>query len=431
MSESRTVQIGPNRLGGILSVPSNARGLVVFVHGRGSSRHSPRNQLAARHMEKLGFATLLFDLLTETEALDRRNVFDIPLLASRVGQALRWLDQRDGVKDLPIGLFGASTGAAAAIVMAAKAPGVRAVVSRGGRPDLAVGSLLALKAPTLLIVGERDTDVLGLNRAACQRIECECRLAIVPRAGHLFEEEGTLERALRLAGNWFLEHLAEPARVSLPFDSRTQAGEYLANELARRFFPDPVVYALPRGGVPVAIPVARVLNAPLDLLMVRKIGTPGNPELAAASVVDGEQADIVPNDTVMRASGLDRRQIVELARHELAEIERRRSLYLPGRRPMRAAGHTAILVDDGVATGTSMRAAIHAVRRRNPHAVVVAVPVGAPETIDGLSHIVDACVCLARPERFGSVGAFYRDFHQLADEEVIRLLKQPATGAVQ
>lgn len=205
-------QLPPHGLGAFLGLPGRPRGLVLFAHGSGSSRFSPRNTFVAREPERRGFATLLFDLLTPEEAADRRRVFDIELLAKRLLEALRWARGDPRTDRLPFGLFGASTGAAAALVAAAEAPEeIEAVVSRGGRPDLAGGALPRVLAPTLLIVGERDEPVIELNRLAMRQMSCEVALEIVPGAGHLFEEPGTLERVVELAADWFGRHL-----VALP-----------------------------------------------------------------------------------------------------------------------------------------------------------------------------------------------------------------------
>jgi putative phosphoribosyl transferase len=202
------VQAGSVRLGGHLVIPDGAVGIVVFAHGSGSSRHSPRNRYVADVLDRAGLGTLVFDLLTEDEERDRSNVFDIDLLAHRLVGATRWLRDQPGAHSAPIGYFGASTGAAAALWAAAE-PGadIAAVVSRGGRPDLAAPRLAAVTAPTLLIVGGHDDLVLELNRTALAQLRCERRLAIVPGATHLFEEPGTLQAAAELARDWFSEHL--------------------------------------------------------------------------------------------------------------------------------------------------------------------------------------------------------------------------------
>jgi putative phosphoribosyl transferase len=204
-----TVQAGGVRLRGNLSLPDGAAGIVVFAHGSGSSRHSPRNRLVAATLHRAGLATLLFDLLTQAEEADRSNVFDIDLLARRLIDVTSWLSSRPDTRHLRIGYFGASTGAAAALSAAADPqPRVAAIVSRGGRPDLAGSALGRVRAPTLLIVGGHDETVLDLNRAAQARLRCESRLEIVPGATHLFDEPGALERAAELAEAWFGNHLA-------------------------------------------------------------------------------------------------------------------------------------------------------------------------------------------------------------------------------
>jgi putative phosphoribosyl transferase len=203
-----TVEVGGRRLEGDLSVPAEASGLVVFAHGSGSSRLSPRNRQVAAFLGDHRLATLLFDLLTEDEAADRRKVFDVELLAGRLLEVTRWARQEPGLEDLGIGYFGASTGAAAALIAAADEPGyVDAIVSRGGRPDLAADRLPAVRAPTLLIVGGADPEVLRLNRWALTMLQAPAALEVIPGATHLFEEPGALERVAELSARWFTQHL--------------------------------------------------------------------------------------------------------------------------------------------------------------------------------------------------------------------------------
>jgi putative phosphoribosyl transferase len=192
-------------------VPSGAGGVVAFAHGSGSGRFSPRNQFVARVLEEGGLATLLLNLLEEEEADDRRKVFDIELLAERLQSAADWLSQDPATRTLRLGYFGASTGAGAALVAAARNPAaVGAVVSRGGRPDLAQTYLSAVQAPTFLIVGGNDDVVIELNEQALLGLRCPKELVIVPGATHLFEEPGTLEEVARLAAEWFTRYLAVP-----------------------------------------------------------------------------------------------------------------------------------------------------------------------------------------------------------------------------
>jgi putative phosphoribosyl transferase len=206
----RAVRIPPVGLEGIVGVPAAATGIVLFAHGSGSGRLSPRNSFVAQRLRDSGLATLLFDLLTVDEETDRRNVFDIALLSERLLTATAWVRQDPETAGLAIGYFGASTGAAAALVAAAaEATRVAAVVSRGGRPDLAGQALAAVTASTLLIVGGDDGVVLGLNRAAFAELRCVKQLSVVPGATHLFEEPGALDRVVELARGWFLAHLCE------------------------------------------------------------------------------------------------------------------------------------------------------------------------------------------------------------------------------
>ena len=207
-THKRQVAIPPLGLTGGLVVPPNPRGIILFAHGSGSSRRSPRNTYVAEKLNKEGFATLLFDLLTPAEGQDRRNVFDIPLLTDRVIEASIWITSEPDLEDLPLGLFGASTGAGAALVAAAELKGrVAAVVSRGGRPDLATDFLPQVDSPTLLIIGSLDHDVIGLNEQALAALTCEKAVEIVPGAGYLFEEPGTLDIAVDHAAKWFKAHL--------------------------------------------------------------------------------------------------------------------------------------------------------------------------------------------------------------------------------
>ena len=208
------VVVGSHQLPGTLAVPTDARALVLFAHGSGSSRHSPRNLHVASVLQEQALATLLFDLLNEQEGRDRHSVFDIPLLARRLAEAMDWAGRQQAVARMPLCLFGASTGAAAALVASALRPGrVHAIVSRGGRPDLAAAALPAVTAPTLMIVGGADLDVLDLNEQAIARMRAPVRLRIIPGATHLFEEPGTLDRVALLAAQWFRDHV--PARVRL------------------------------------------------------------------------------------------------------------------------------------------------------------------------------------------------------------------------
>ena len=212
------------------------------------------------------------------------------------------------------------------------------------------------------------------------------------------------------------------------FRDRSQAGRRLGDSLAERTWVDPVVLALPRGGVPVAAEVAARLGAPLDLLLVRKIGAPHQPEVAVAAIVDGTPPEIVVDDDLLSATGTARAWVEARARQEWLEIERQRALYLGARTPVPLQGRTAIVIDDGLATGTSARAALRALRSRSPRRLVLAVPVAPRETLDALRDEVDDMICLAAPEPFVAVGAHYEDFAQVEDDVVVALMRSKVGG---
>ncbi|GHD44716.1 phosphoribosyltransferase [Thalassobaculum fulvum] len=213
------------------------------------------------------------------------------------------------------------------------------------------------------------------------------------------------------------------------FADRFDAGRRLAEALQHLADRDPVVLALVRGGLPVAFEVAKALAAPLDVVLVRKIGAPSQPELAVGAVVDGAQPEIVSNPEIMAMLGLSQSYVEAEAKRQLAEIDRRRAAYLRGRPPVEVHGRTAIVVDDGIATGATTRAALHAVRRRQPSRLVLAVPVAPPDTLERLAADADEIVCLDRPEPFGAVGYFYNDFTQVSDREVVDLLDRARAGS--
>lgn len=209
MMIQQQVLVGPHALAGDLVVPRTAHGLVVFAHGSDSNRHTPRNRFVAEALQARRLGTLLFDLLSDAERHDRANAFDIALLSNRLLQALSWLRARRDLNGLRLGLFGGGTGAAAALVAAAERPQeVSAIVSRGGRLDLAGAALAQVRAPTLLLVGALDVEVLAVNREAARQLTCEKRLEVVPRATHLFEEAGALRRVADSTGEWLLKHLS-------------------------------------------------------------------------------------------------------------------------------------------------------------------------------------------------------------------------------
>ncbi len=434
MTQQISIPSDSVRLEGELIIPQDAVGVVLFAHGSGSGRLSPRNQFVAEALRNARIGTLLFDLLTEEEAADRDNVFDIGFLAHRLSDATSWLRGRRETRDCSLGYFGASTGAAAALAAAAQNRAVRAVVSRGGRPDLALRHLADVRAPTLLIVGGNDYGVIELNEQAYRALRCEKSLKIVPGATHLFEEAGALEQVAELASDWFARHLKTQGaselmtRETMVYSTRAQAGQMLARRLMPYANQNVVVLGVPRGGLPVAKEVADALGAPLDVVVVRKLGAPGQPELGIGAVVDGDHPRAIFNQDIIEHLGVSDEYIdAEIAR-QLKEVNRRESAYRGGRAKIPLMGKIAIVVDDGIATGSSIRAALRGVHRQKPKRLVLAVPVAPADTIEALRTEADEIVCLETPEDFFAVGQFYRDFHQVTDDEVRTILqtKQPA-----
>ena len=430
MKESVLIPSDSVHLEGELTIPKYAAGVVLFAHGSGSSRLSPRNHFVAEALQNRGIGTLLFDLLTEEESGDRENVFDIDFLTHRLSDATRWLRHREGSSNCPLGYFGASTGAAAALVAAAQDKTVGAVVSRGGRPDLAIRHLAGVGSPTLLIVGGHDFGVIELNEKAYRVLRCEKSLKIVPGATHLFEEPGALEQVAQLAGDWFGRHLkapeaADPARQQpIVYTNREAAGQMLARRLMSYAHTNAVVLGIPRGGVPVAKEVADALDAPLDVIVVRKLGAPGQPELGIGAVVDGDHPRAIFSQDIIEHLGVSDEYIgAEIAR-QLKEVNRRETAYRGGRAKVPLRGKTVIVIDDGIATGSSVRAALRGVRRQKPKRLILAIPVAPAESIEALQSDADEIVCLETPEDFFAVGQFYRDFRQVSDDQVKAILSK-------
>jgi putative phosphoribosyl transferase len=264
-----------------------------------------------------------------------------------------------------------------------------------------------------------------MNQSALDQLSCTKQLVI--GAGHLFEEPGALDEVARLAQQWFCQFFPGRAAGAVErdvFEDRYDAGRQLAEKLMPYKKANPIVLALPRGGVPVAFEVATALEAPLDVVFVRKIGAPDQPELGLGAIVDGADPELVLNDDIVRQVGPSSAYIETQCKRELAEIERRRELYRPGRPPAKLRDRTVIVVDDGIATGGSVKAVLRAVARAHPRRVVLAVPVAPRETIDELSSDANDIVCLSAPEQFRAVGLHYRHFDQTTDSEVVRLLQQ-------
>jgi len=425
------VRAGALTLRGTLAVPPGAIGLVICAHGSKPCRTSPRTRYVAQALRARGLATLALDLLTEQEqAVDKLEGairFDVDLLAERLDQATTWVARESNVAHLPIAYMASSTCAAAALVAASRRADVRAIVSRGGRPDHAGSALAAVHAPTLFAVPGADAELLELNRDAVSRMTVPTQLAIVPGASAAFEEPGALDEVATLAGEWIVEHFAQafsdvdPARAfGRQFYDRRTAGARLATMLEHHADTGAVVFGLPRGGVVVAEAVAFALGAPLDVWLATKLGMPIQPELGMGALAEG--AALVLDPALVRWSGAPPGEILDLVHRKGAELRRRAKQFRGDHPPPDVHGRTAILVDEGIATPNVLRAAIRGARKRGAARVVVAAPVAASDAVAALRLDVDEVVCIALPHQLVAVGAWYEHFPAVGGQQVADIL---------
>ncbi len=410
------VQVGGMEMHGSLGVPQGPVGLVIFA--------GTRDQYVAEALRARGLATLVVGL--ERDDSER---YDIDLLADRLAAITDWMIEYSSVSHLPLGYFGAGTGAAAVLAAAARRPEiVRAIALSDGRADLAGSALPLVRAPTLLVAPGNHENSLDIDRSAIEQMTTSTQLAIIPGASARFEEPGALDELVQLAAEWLIDHFAqahaEPANRrgswGRQFRDRRSAGASLAQVLAHHADEHALVFGLPRGGVPVADEIAKALGAPLDVWLVRKIGMPIQPELGMGALAEG--AALVFDPTIVRWSGATPDDLKTLVHSKAEEIRRRARLYRGDAPAPDVHGRTVILVDDGIATGGPLRAAIRGARRRGAQRVIVATPVAAAEALASLRAEADELVCLAAPRHLNAIGAWYQDFRQPPDEDVVAIL---------
>jgi putative phosphoribosyl transferase len=456
-------------LEGDLTIPTAAKALILFAHGSGSSRHSTRNQYVAEVLNKAGFATLLVDLLSSEEKqadiTGRHLRYNIELLSNRFKDVTKWLLQEPKTKNLKIGYFGSSTGAAAAIIAAAGFSDndiVKSLVLRGGRPDLAEEHhLQKIIAPTLLIVGSSDDiAVIGINKAALKALRNakERQLAVISGAGHLFEEPGKMEEVANMTAEWFEVYLLcttqkrfenkyakkkvgytalssifrDKPHIQIKFRDRAAAGEILAAHLSKYrkkddrkdINTDITIMGIPRGGVIVADAVAKKLAIhDLDVVIPRKLRAPDNSENAIGAVMqDGSVYLVKESVESMNVSN----QYLEMEKLEqLKEIDRRMRQYRPETtKEYKIKGRTVFLVDDGAVTGATVIAASTWIRKHNPKRLIIALPVVPSQLKVALRKQADGLENILSPSNFRSVEQFYQNFDALSDYEIIKLLEQ-------
>lgn len=413
--------------------------LVVFAHGWASSKVSPRNREIAEALVEAGIAALLFDFTGHGESEGDAETTGLREQSDDLSDVIDYAVARGEFG--PIGVAGSSSGGAVALAVAARDERVRALVLRAPSADSSLADAARTRTPTLVIQGEADR-LLERNQRLAESFPGEHSLHVVARASHLFEEAGTFREARRETLDWFSRWLgastrggeARPRaktapRVSTPthFVDRADAGRELTKHLGRHRGEQTLVIALPRGGISVAEPIARALGAELDVFVSRKVRAPSQPELAIGAVAEGDV--IVWNDEVLRDLGVDERERareLERSRRELAERLRDYRAVRP-RAPL--GGRTVIVVDDGVATGATLKAAIVALAKEGAAQLVVALPGGASDTLDQIERMpqVRELVALARPEPFFAVGQLYDSFDPVSSAEVCEVLRRNAT----
>jgi putative phosphoribosyl transferase len=410
------VQVAKHELRGFLGVPHGAVGLVIFA--------GPIDHAIAEAFRTRGLATLVVPL--EREYAER---YDIELLATRLIAITDWMLEHTNLAHLPLGYFAAGTGAAAALVAASRRPEtIRAIALSDGRADLAGSALPLVRAPTLMVAPGNHENSLEIDRSAIEDMTTATQFAIIPGAGPRFEEPEAREEVVQLSTEWLLDHFAR-AVVEPPahrgswgrqFRDRRTAGARLAQLLRPYAGPDTLVFGLPRGGVVVADAIAKELGAPLDVWLVRKIGMPIQPELGMGAIAEG--AALVLDPRIVKWSGATPDDLRWIVHRKADEIRQGAQLYRGDAPPPDVHGKIVILADDGIATGGTVRAAIRGARRRGAARVIVAVPVAASDAVASLRADADEVVCLATPKYLNAVGAWFQDFRQVPEQDVVEIL---------
>jgi len=444
-------------LEGDLRIPLGAKAIVLFAHGSGSGRYSSRNQFVANVLNNKGIATLLVDLLKQEEKrIDEETNhlrYNIELLARRFATVTNWLAQLPETKDLRIGYFGSSTGAAAALIAAVAGLNLaKAIVTRSGRPDLAGESVLNQdKAPTLFIVGGKDTDIIALNKRALESLSsAEAKeLAIIPGATHLFDEPCKMEEVAQIAADWFecyllrngkkkfhnryaritrsgfLSSLWNKYAFQIKFKDRFAAGEILASALGK-YKNDRggiIVIGIARGGVIVADAIAEKLNADFDIIVPRKIRSPHNSENAIGSIMQ-DGSVYLDTSTLQTENDISNDYIDIEKLEQKKEMERRLSMYRPYSREYKVRDRTVILVDDGIASGATIVAAARWIRKQEPKRLIISAPVAPKRVIERLKNEVDQIEVVRKPSNFKTVEQFYQEFEAVSDDQIIQIAKR-------
>jgi putative phosphoribosyl transferase len=442
---------------GDLNIPLAAQAIVLFAHGSGSGRYSSRNQFVAAVLNNKGIATLLVDLLNQEEKrIDKETKhlrYNIGLLARRFAAVTNWLAEQPETRDLATGYFGSSTGAAAALITAERLDLAKAIVTRGGRPDLAGESALhQVKAPILFIVGGNDTPLITMNKRALELLSNAKakEIAIIPRATHLFEEAGKMEEVAQITADWFecyllrtgkkkfhnkytkittrsgfLSSLRNRYAFQIKFKDRFAAGEILASVIGKyKNDRDAItIIGIARGGVIVADPIAERLDADFDIVVPRKLRSPHNSENAIGAIMhDGSV--YLDTSTLEIQSNISNEYIDMEKLEQKGEIERRLNMYRPYPREYKIRDRTVILVDDGIATGATMTAAARWVGKQEAKRLIIAAPVAPKQVVERLKNEADQIEVVRNSSEFKAVEQFYQEFAALSDDQIMEIVKR-------
>ena len=449
---TRQIVVHGRILEGDLGIPTGAKALILFAHGSGSNRRSTRNNYVAEVLNKAGFATLLVDLLSseekEADMTGRHLRYNIELLAERFKEVTKWLLQEPKTRNLKIGYFGSSTGAAAAIIAANLSNNniVKALVLRGGRLDLAEEQhLQKIIAPTLLIVGgSDDTAIVGINKTALQELKNakDRQLAVIRGAGHLFEEPGKIEEVAQVATEWFETYLlcsgkkfenkypkkmkssgllssifTDRLRLQIKFKDRVAAGEILAASLGKYKKEEEegtntsiTIIGIPRGGIVVADALAKKLAIrDFDIVIPRKLRAPNNSENAIGAIM--HDGSVYLENGLVKSMNVSNQYLEMEISEQKKEIHRRMGLYRPQMtKGYKVRGRTVVLVDDGAATGATIIAAAGWIRKQNPKRLIIALPVAPSQLKMTLRQHADLLEIIYAPSNFTSVEQFYQNF---------------------
>jgi putative phosphoribosyl transferase len=453
-------------LEGDLGIPTGTKAVILFAHGSGSNRRSTRNKYVAEVLNKAGFATLLVDLLSseekEADMTGRHLRYNIELLAGRFKEVTKWLLQEPKTRNLKIGYFGSSTGAAAAILAANLSNNdiVKALVLHDGRLDLAEEQhLQKIIAPTLLIVGgSDDTANVGINKTALKGLKNakDRQLAVIPGAGHLFEEPGKIAEVAKIATEWFETYLlcsgkkfenkypkkmkssgllssifTDRLHLQIKFKDRVAAGEILAASLGKYKEEEEegtnasiTILCIPRGGIVVADALAKKLAIrDFDIVIPRKLRAPNNSENAIGAIM--QDGSVYLDNGLVKSMNVSNQYLEMEISEQKKEIHRRMGLYRPQMaKGYKVKGRTVILVDDGAATGATIIAAAQWIRKQKPKRLIIALPVAPSQLKMTLRQQADVLEIIYAPSNFTSVEQFYQNFDAISDQETIRLLEQ-------